>query len=649
MNVTVDGVPIDMDASQVGISYAIGDPLEPGTIAGTRSTTFKMPATNRVRAAMGGPSMNERPIQGDPVLRIGNGGNVYLEQVIRPIEWDEDEVRAVTVGNNASWIADLKNLKLPDLDLGESPRIAESSFTNSWTDEESLTYFPLIDYGYPWDTVVAAEIEDFRPGFRCHVLLKKAFGLLGYSVKVTGKLATIWKKFVLPCTNNVVVGDRFITENALRMEQDTNSITDFTAVVPRLKLPVFVEQIMDPSNSVFNTNEYLSQFDMELSAKFSITLEVISGESDFSFYLYDPGTNNPISAPYGIHLAAGQIVTLTDINLGVHDVNVADRLAVGLFNTFIANNVQINITSCVVTISPVNIEYQENITVNLDSCVPRISAWDVLQGINYSRLLAFDTDDRTKVVTISYDEDKYRPISEGLSLVGREDFTDKPVKGNPLKAKRLVFEWDEDKDDFYLTKANTNVGERGWGGLIRDIEGGTLKEKRIKMPFAATAMRVYPGDLFIPVMREQEVRAVVPGEEDRNFERTPRLLLADGVAFSEVDGWTLGAAPFSVYPKCFFVRPGETDLCMSFGPETLHGTSGPGTVALHYGPYLRRLEKSFTYSIDLMLYDHEMKGLDFGVPVEVRDKFGTGWYYFTEIKRKQFGKDVPTRCDLIQV
>ena len=234
-------------------------------------------------------------------------------------------------------------------------------------------------------------------------------------------------------------------------------------------------------------------------------------------------------------------------------------------------------------------------------------------------------------------------------MVGREDFTDTPVKGNPLKTKRLVFEWDEDKDDFYLTKANTNVGERGWGGLIRDIEGGTLKEKRIKMPFAATAMRVYPGDLFIPVMREQEVRAVVPGEEDRNFERTPRLLLADGVAFSEVDGWTLGAAPFSVYPKCFFVRPGETDLCMSFGPETLHGTSGPGTVALHYGPYLRRLEKSFTYSIDLMLYDHEMKGLDFGVPVEVRDKFGKGWYYFTEIKRKQFGKDVPTRCDLIQV
>ena len=649
MIAVVDGEEVDMDVSQVGISYSIGDPLNPGTISGTKSTTFKMPATNRVRAIMGGPTMSERPISGAPILQFKKGGVVYLEQGIRPIEWTREEVRSVSVGNNAGWLSDLKNLKLRDLPLGESPRIAESSFTNSWTDDDSLVYFPLIDYGYPWDTAVAAEIEDLRPGFRCHRLIKMAFAQLGYSVKITGMLSTIWKKYVIPCTNNVKVGERFITENALRMEQDTNSITNFTAVVPRINLPVFVEQLSDPSNSVFNTNEYLSQFDMELSAKFSITLEVISGESDFNFYLYDPATNNPISAPYGIHLAAGQIVTLTDIDLGVHDVSVADRIAVGLFNTFIANNVQINITSCVVTISPINIEYQENITVDLPSCAPPISAWDLLQGINYSRCLAFDTDDRTKVVTISYDGDKYRPISEGESMVGREDHTDPPVKGDALKTKRIVFEWDDDRDDHYLTKANTNVGSRGWGGLIRDIEGGTLKETRIKMPFAATAMRVYPGDMFIPVMREQEVRAAVPGEEDRNFDRTPRLLLADGVASSQVDGWTLGGAPFSVYPKCFFVRPGEIDLCMSFAPETLHGTSGPGTVAMHYGGYIRRLEISKSLSIDLMLYDHEMKGLDFGIPVEVIDDFGPGWYYFTEIKQKRFDVDEPTRCELIQV
>ena len=648
MNVTVDGVEVDMDASQVGISYAIGDPLEPGTIAGTRSTTFKMPATNRVRAAMGGVSMNERPITGDPILRIGNGGNVYLEQKVRPIEWDEDEVRSVTVGNNAGWIADLKNLKLPDLPLGESPRIESTLILSSWYDEDALLYFPMIDYGYPWDTAVAAEVVDFRPGLRCHRVLKAAFAELGYSVKVTGKLATVWKKYVLPCVEIVKAGDRIKDGNTLTLEETTiyPYALAFTGSAAAQPMPPVIDTVTDPGGNSTGTYNYTAPYVMSLSAFLDVTIQDTGGAAyDPYFGLFNVGTGAMISAPIPLSVPAFGTVTKS-IAFGEYDLGIGDQVTVRVFAEQV---VLFNVVAATVTYRPANVEYQENITIDIADSAPRISAWDVLQGINYNRLLAFDTDDRTKVVTISYDEDKYRPISEGLSLVGREDFTDKPVKGNPLKAKRLVFEWDEDKDDFYLTKANTNVGERGWGGLIRDIEGGTLKEKRIKMPFAATAMRVYPGDLFIPVMREQEVRAVVPGEEDRNFERTPRLLLADGVAFSEVDGWTLGAAPFSVYPKCFFVRPGETDLCMSFGPETLHGTSGPGTVALHYGPYLRRLEKSFTYSIDLMLYDHEMKGLDFGVPVEVRDKFGTGWYYFTEIKRKQFGKDVPTRCDLIQV
>ena len=405
-----------------------------------------------------------------------------------------------------------------------------------------------------------------------------------------------------------------------------------------------------PFTTVYNVTTYVVPLDMTLKAivDFSLINTNYYGSQVLGVFLRNITTGTDISAGYTFEVAAGITATKSNIHIGDCDVVAGDEIAVVL--KYISGDAyDVIVFDCRVAYIPVNIPYQENITIDIADSAPKISAWDVLQGINYNRLLAFDTNDRTKVVTISYDEDKYQPISAGISLVGREDFTDTPVKGNPLKAKRIIFEWDDDKDDFYLTSANTAVGERGWGGIIRDIEGGTLKEKRIKMPFAATAMRVYPGGLFIPVMRENGVRAAVPGEEDRNFERTPRLLLADGVAFNDSAGWTLGAAPFDLYPKCFFVRPGETDLSMAFGPETLHGTSGPGTVALHYGPYLRRLEKSLTYSIDLMLYDHEMKGLDFGVPVEVRDKFGTGWYYFTEIKRKQFGRDIPTRCDLIQV
>jgi hypothetical protein len=653
MNVTVDGVEVDMDASQVGISYAIGDPLDPGTISGNRSTTFKFPATNKVRAQLGGTTMSERPVSDDPLLRIGKGGVVYLEQVIRPIEWDRDEVRAVTVGNNAGWISDLKNLKLNELPLGESGRIVSSLIISSWYDEDALLYFPMIDYGYPWNAAIAAVTEDFRPGLRCHRLLKEAFAQLGYSLKVTGRLNNVWKKYVLPCTEEFKVGQRYIDENTLTVEQTTQSVHQFIDYVPQA-LPSTVDTVTDIGGNLFGTNAYEAPLLMSVSTKISFAITPIFGVGTLEFVLYDVTTLQNISGPYAVFLtfAGGQQYVEADVELGVYQFAPGTR--VGVRARFIPSvpafpNMFLNIDSFKVVYTPTAIPYQQNITVDIPAMAPDLSAWDVLQGINYNRCLSFDTDDRTKVVTVSYYEDKYQPIANGLSLIGREDHTDAPVKGNPLKTKRVVFGWKDDADDYYLELADASAGARGYGGLLRDIEGGTLPEKKVTMPFAATAMRVYQGGIFIPVMREQEVRAAVPGEEDRNFERTPRLLLADGVAFSDVDGWELDGAPMSVYPKCFFVRPGETDLCMAFGPENLYGSSGPGMVASHYGPYLRRLEKSKRLSIDLLLFDHEMRGLDFGVPVEVRSDFGDGWYYFTEIKRKQFGKDVPTRCDLIQV
>ena len=652
MNVTVDGVEVDMDPSQVGFSYAIGDPLEPGTIAGTKSTTFKMPATNRTKAVMGGPDMSERPISGDPVLRIGMGGVSYLEQVVRPIEWDRDEVRAVSVGNNAGWITDLKNIKLPDLPLGESPRIDSSVMIASWFDEDDLLYWPLIDYGYAWDTFLDVETADIRPALRCHRLLKLAFAELGYSVKTTGLINTVWKKFVLPCTEEINVGQRYIDENTMVLEQTTNyamSLSPGGAITP---LPPVVDTVSDPGGNNTSTSAYTIPLDMTLTAAFSFTIFPTGGAGYIAVSLYDLTTGNPISAEIPIYVDSGTMpsLTVTPFNLGQFENMVAGReigLGVRSLNPFLS--IQFTISAMMFRVVPVNIEYQENITIDVASCAPKISAWDVLQGINYSRCLAFDTNDRTKVVTISYDEDKYKQVSAGRSLVGREDHTRPPVKGSPLKAKRLVFAWKADADDHYLTLANTSAGERGWGGLIRDIEGGTLKEKKVEMPFAATAMRTYPGTVTVPVMREQAVRAApTPPDSDRNFKRTPRLLLTDGTAQCDVDGWDLNGAPMSIFPKCFFVFPGETDLCMAFGPETLVGTSGPGTVASHYGGYLRRLERSKALTIDLFLYDDELRNIDLGQPVEVRDEFGVGWYYITEIKRKQFGVDAPTRCELIQ-
>lgn len=652
MRATVDGVEVDMNPSDVGFTFSTGDPLDPGAVTGNRSTTIKMTATNRTCALLGGPSMSERTISGSPVLRIQEGGTVYLEQPIRPVQWDRDEVSCVSVGNNAGWITDLKAIKLPEMDLGESPRVGVDLFQSTWDDDDSLLYFPLIDYGYGWDTAVSADIADIRPGLRCHSVLKRAFAQLGYSVKVKGRLRNVWKKYVLPCVNDVKVGERFITENKMSLEQTTDDTMTLTNGDPIAQLPLVVDSITDAGGNNVNTVGYLVPVDMRLEATFSyrirVTASVFGG--GVSFYLYDRNTGLPISAPRYVEMfALATFQSSGMVSLGEHDVTAGTEIGIGIKKTAGISDPSMTIVveDFAMAITPVNIEYQENVTFDISASAPKVSAWDIISAINYSRCLSFDTDDRTKVVTVSYYADKHRPTAEGYSLLGREDHSAPPAKKDPLKVRRIVYSWKEDDDDHYLTEANDRSGNRLWGGYIKDVEGGTLKEKKIEMPFAATAMRIYPGEVFIPVMRENAVRATpAPPEDDREFKRTPRILLEDGMAIGE---WELDGDAQTEYPKCFFVFPGEVDLTMSFYPETLYGSCGPGTIASQWGPYLRRMENSKFLSMGLRLFDDELKGVDFGLPVEVRDEFGTGWYYFTEIKQKRFGRDEPTRCELIQV
>lgn len=644
MNVTIGTTEVDMHPDDLpGFSFAIDDPLKPGTVAGTSSTTFKLPATNAAKQAMGGASMAEEPIETDPELIIGNG---YVQTLIRPIEWDDEEIRAVALGNNSGWIADLKATKINELDLGESPRIDQSTMQDTWFDEDSLLYFPVIDYGFDWELEVHPSVAEIRPGTRCHVLLKKAFAKLGYSVKVVGSLRNVWKKFILPCTQDINAGERTRDLHTMKLTQNVQSF-QFYNTASTIPLPDVVNVVDDPGGNNTGTYFYTAPYNMEVEVFFDMTFSNQFANGLLMFRVYDTGTGNPISAIMNVPtLAAGTVHTKTNVSLGVVTLTQGQEIGVGLQAQFLAD---LTIQSCEIRFVPTAIEYQEGITVDIDSCMSKISAWDVLMGIHYTRCLSFDTDDLTKQVTISYNREKYRDIAEGRSLVGREDHTDPPVKGDPLRPERVVFAWKDDDRDLFLEEANADAGDRGWGGHIYPVNRGRLKEVRVEVPFAATAMRSYPGGLTIPVMREHDDFTTGPLDADYigpTYRWAPRILMEDGMASGT---WEFDLGVVTAYPKCFFVFPGETDFGMSFHPETAVGTSGPGNVANHWGPYLQRFALSRTLSIDLFHYDDELQSIDLGVPVEVNDGKCLGWYYITKIDRKRFGKHEPTRTELIQV
>lgn len=648
----IDGTLVELPPNEFpAFTYRIGDQFDPGRIKGSRSTEWNIPATNSTRAGLGSAVMSENVGSSNHELVIGNAGQVYLKNTIRVTEWDRDEIRAVAVGNNASWISDMRAKKIQQMDLGSTGAIDAALIQGSWTDEELMYLFPLIDYGYDWSTTtLGALIENIRPGIRCHRLIAQAFDELGYSVKVSGGLNRVWKKFILPATQDVVLAADYLAGNTMSLNMVNgpvlSPVTNIPILDPSYPWPDVVPfppqqfSVSDPGGNNTNTYYYTTPFEMHLRIRFQIEFsptQPFAGETALYFYAFRTDTQE-LLAPATQFSVGGQTMMTFDLNLA--DLTIAAGVEVGVSIAMGAPYRTFAVASCTVTYEVAGLEYQEGVSVDLAKSGPKMSVMDVIKGIALSKNIAIDTNDATRQVTFSYVDDKYKSPNNGKSLIGREDHTDPPVKSRELLPRRVLFLWQEDDDDQPLTDLNKEIGERGWGGYIKEIEGGVLDDTEIELPFAATRMKMYPGSVFIPVIRTTE------DEHDPQYKWQPRLLIHDGLGRGE---WTLEGVAQEQYPKCFFVHPEIPEHGLSFYPEDKHGNTGPGAFDLRWAKYFRRFEHSFVLEIDLMLYDDELLRTDFGTPVEAHDGKMAGWYYFEEIKQKRFGIHEPTRCKLVQV
>jgi hypothetical protein len=644
MKVTIDGVEMDMDPGDLpAFTYAIADPLDPASIKGTRSTTFKFPGTNRNKLALGSEQMSEDAPSADPQLRIGIEGQTFVDALVRPIEWEENEIRAVAVANNATWATSLRGVKVRDLDLGDSETIDAAYIASTWEDEERTDYYPLINYGYDFTGGIVVQVQAVRPALRAWRVLSKAFNDVGYTLKATGSFASVWKKYVLPAVNEPVIAASLLDENRMTVVDNTPSSTTWPDGGDPTPLPMNVDSLTDPGNNVTSVKRYLVPFNMWLTVRFRATGTWTRGTSipvtGAKFQILKFGG---VASQYFVQFQPG----FTEFNLDFEMPVVGYALGDVLTFCYTLDNPdgdQVEFTSATVEWVPTRAPYGEGVKVDLAKSGPDMNVLDILKGMSIHRMLAVSTDDIAKTCEIGYYDERYiAPEVGGVVMVGREDFTDKPVKMEPLKPKRYLYKWKEDSKDKALEALDELVGERGWGGYILNVPQGVLDDKKVDIPFAATAMRYYDS-LFIPVMETREQDSTTYKEE---YKWQPRLLISDGLARGE---WTFDGDALEEYPKCFFVFPGETDLCCALDEETEFGSVGPGMVSLHHQGFIRRLTRSKFLEIDLFLYDDELPGIDFGAPILVHDGYEPGWYYLSEIKQKRYGLEEPTRVELIQV
>lgn len=643
----IDGVAVPMEEKNLpAFSFAIGNPFEPGSIKGSRSTTWKIPATNQARALLGAEAMSEHVENGSRELVLGNYGQVYLKSRIRVTEWDREEIRAVVVGNNASWITEMRSKKIQEMDLGDTGEINAALIIASWFDEELMHIFPIINYGYDFTTATGLGIDAVRPGVRCHRIITQAFDEIGYSVKVTGGLNGVWKKFFLPATRNAVLSEDYLEGESLTLEGPPTVVNEITVIdsvppwTPVVPFPPNAQVVSDPGGNNTNTFFYTTPLLMNLRVRIHLkieTIDVFNYSNAHYIYAYRTDTGEAIGPPVQVTLTANETQTF---GLVLAEITIAAGTEVGVTMASIDPASAYVVHECRVVYEVFDVPYQEGVSVDLAKSAPRLNVLDLIKSIALLKNIAIDTNDQLKQVTFSYVDDKYKPVSAGLSLVGREDHSDPPIKGAELLPRRVLFKWKEDEDDGPLTEINTSIGERGFGGYIHDVEGGVLDDKEINLPFAATKMKMYPGSVFVPVIREDEA------VNDPRYEWQPRILIHDGTARGE---WTLQGEAQQVYPRCYFISFEGKQHGLSFYPETVNGDTGPGAFELRWSRFFHRFGNSKTLEIDLMLYDDELIHLDFGRPVQVHDGKTAGWYYFTEIKQKRFGVDEPTRCTLIQV
>ena len=641
MKVTLDNVEVDMSPRDFpAFTYSIQDPFDLAAIRGTRSTTAKIPATNTAKVVAGGAAMAE--VTGkDQILRLMHAGTPYLTSKVRAIEHDRDEIRFVAVGNNAGWMKELKDRKLNTLDLGRTGIIDETYIRASWYDEDQTDYYPLIDYGFPdWYTVnIETDVERMRPAIRVHRALKKAFSDIGYDLRVNGRLNRYWKKFILPNVSKIKVDGEVLKANTMSIRQtDPTTVTGATDATPIQPIPILPNVITDPGGNYSNLYYYTAPFDMRVRVSFTMTVRTTANGANFGTArvgIIRSSDNTYINSAGAYPIPVGQTITV-DETLGEVDLTVGQEIGVGWdFQNFVAGTVEI--ASMTMRVEPVNIEYQLGLSVDIGQSAPNLSCLDLLKTLVGSRCLVVNTNDQTKVVDLWLYEDYYRKHERaGIDFRGREDHSTAPVKKKAILPRSLHFKWKDDSKDKALEAANEQVGDRTWGGYIHEPPNGVDEEVTIELPMAATAMRYYPpGAVLIPHINDFSAP---------RFEWTPRLLMANGTAEGN---WFLNHVAQTVYPKCFFVYPGETELSMAFGNEPEFGETGAGTIGNCWTSRLRRFDNALTLQMDVSLWDFELANMDYGAPRLMNDGDQDGWYYFGEIKQKRYGTDEPTQCELI--
>lgn len=667
MRATVNGKEVFLkDGELPAVTLSINSLTDPSKIAGTKSTTINILATVEAKRVMGTEFMAQPRPTDKMLLRIGNGGVDDFASEVVIVEQNRNEIKCVAVSGNASWFEYAKGVNLSEFDFGMSDApFGNDQIKDTWTNEDSLLYFPMIDFGAFEDRTSSYGVStyQFAPGFRAHKLIETAFGASGYTVLPMGTLAAHWKKFVVidsdrkPLTaipfgskTGAFAGpfapiDADITEigstpGYLNME--------FFSDYPALVTPPFAYTVPYDGLMTIRVEAMGASFD---------PFDYPTDGSHFFLSVLDDTSGLILATVGGIFYAAADSGkmrwwhTFDDVPVVAgHEIRFTMQCAVGTYLG--GSNVGEGQASLQMVDALTPTQYigwnATDLTyyaftgaqspIRLTGLPPDLSLMDLLKSISDNQCLVYVT--RGQYIEIWYDDEyQKRPISGTpfRDWSTRMDVTDPPAKVTKDKPRNILFRFKEDDGDKLLAQFNASVDEPGYGNTDVRV-GGIADDLTVQLPFAPSIMGEIFDGCVVPILRDTKGTYQV---DERG--REPRLLIADGLS---VGNWKFSSLPQTQYPNCCFVTDARTGIAIHFD----NAPAGyPGTVPSRWDRRISAMVSAILLEADFFIRDSEIRNFDHGLPTLVNDGSGARWYYVQEITQHKFDRAEPTRCTLVQI
>ena len=649
--ITAGGVTreVFVDGDQApAFTLSLSDLLDPSSIRGTRSSTIRILNTPESRAVLGSEAMMS--IGPDrPTIKFLDGGiDVFTSEIV-VLRSDRNVFECAAVGGNAMWFEWAKKTKLREFDFGDT-LITKDFMMSTWTDQDSMLYFPLINTGSILQRANTYDLDPvkLRPCVRYHRALDDLFSSIDYRLRPHGFLKDVWKKFVvfhptdelsreipsLYLTNDYVSGpsgwfdgSQYFVPTATVLN-GTVELVDYSIGYDPFDY-AFDDAIFTVIVYDFTTNEVLAELTLP---------PVVVGGSLVIDHLF---TNVRFTAGHNIGTAVQMADMPGPLTYGTGGPVSRVRYSDGVDTLELAPLI---VTSPDLSDSDNTGPFIVGSPLSVSAAMPDMTVIDFFKAIINAQKLVVVTDPISRTIDIYFESEFFRPLTaEGTSrnMTHVIDHTIAPAKVQEQQPAALLLKWKDDKADHYLRKANKIIGGTvGYGNGLSIIERGTKERSTLEIPYAATAMgKVFAG-LLVPTM----IKEGGTFQED-SYDFEDRLLIADGMR----DGtWKLDGDTLTEYPYAYFANDEQRGHMLAFDNAAIYGDTRPGVMFTLWSARISIMRNSKMFEANTLWEDHELTDFDFGMPTRLHDGHSEGTYYVQEIKDHRFGRDGMTKTVYIE-